>query len=187
MTETLNIFLLNFSDIIEHLDLLLFALGMLGIFAFKGYDRDDPVNSKKLVKFGIICITPIILFTISSLIANFIIDIRSRNHLKAFLLKNELIIKVNDRTIPKDSILIYSNQLTNVKSFNSHHSSPRYGLKIDLISLKDTLSIILRQDSEIKTEYRIYWAKDKTNDGKDFGCINSNIFQEEELIIPEEK
>lgn len=177
--------LFNFSDVGEYLFLIFFALGFIGIFALKGYDKDDPVNSRKFVKFGIICLTPIVVLTIFSVIAEFIMDINARKNLKEILKKKDLHVLLNDRVISNDSIQIYTNELKNVKRFINHHSVPRKGLRIDLINNKDTISLILRQDSDRKTEYWIMQNDTKTDDKEPFGFINTSIFRAEELILPQ--
>lgn len=104
-----------------------------------------------------------------------IVQKRARIELNTFLNQSNLTI-IKDRKIV-DSIYGKNliNELKSIKEFTGHHSYTTKETSIIFYSKNDTLNLVLKKDSEIKTEYWIYWDKYYSTQIVEFGRINTTI------------
>ena len=69
------------------------------------------------------------------------------------------------------------NELKSIRIVMSHHSRTVRNIQLDIYSEIDTVKLTLRKDSDIETEYWVFWDKFYSTKNTDFGRIKTNILK----------
>jgi hypothetical protein len=153
-------------------------LGYFALFIFIFLDvikKKIVFFRKKIIRIGLIIL--IIQFFIYGFIlfAGYtIFKINARNELKTFLTNKELIVVVNRKELNS----VYSNilivELKSIGYKSAHHSRPINEFSVDISDSKETIELIIGQDSKNKNEYWIFMKK---YNSIEIGRINTRVFE----------
>jgi hypothetical protein len=144
------------------IDLILkisFCLGIAGFFILsyvQGFKKD---KFTRVTAFGGILVVQVFVIFFAVFFIGSNEKKRARNHFNKLIRRDSLYVNIINQDI--DSIerrnLLYI--LQNNKDIHGHNSSPVETINIQIFSPKDTLTIMLRKDSEIPNEYWVFWPR----------------------------
>lgn len=170
MTEILD----SFLSVFYYWMFPSFGLGIIG-FGFLFYVKlAKPTKRKKPLITGIILLGQTILTWIIAFGSLFLVQDMARNELKDILSKSDLSIKINGELIENEYSTLIISELQSIADISAHHSHPTEITKIQIISNNETSILSLEKDSEIRTEYWIYWDKYKTTKSNEIGRIRTD-------------
>ena len=167
-------FLDNFSNLISNIILYVFIIGFIGIALHILNKARIPINGKR-ISLGLIMGIMLFVFGITDLISTWIVQARARVELKDFLKQPNLTVKKNGKILDSIYGLQISNELKSIRIVMSHHSRTINNIQLEIFSEIDTVKLTLRKDSDIETEYWVYWDKYLATSESDFGRINTEI------------
>ena len=166
----------SFSHSINSIFLYVFILGFIG-FILHILNKAMISIKRKRISLGLIMVILLFFFGVTDLISTWIVQSRARVELRTFLNQPNLTVKKNGEIMDR----IYGNQILNeLKSIRiviSHHSKTIRNIELDIYSEIDTVKLTLRKDSDIETEYWVYWDKYHSTENSDFGRIKTNILK----------
>ena len=158
--------------------LVSFGLGFLGMIFLIVVVKTKKENSGRtsiIISVGLVgqCfLTFIIAFTtLSYMKAN------ARQEILTFLKRPNVTVLVDNHS-PSDSVAFkLLTDLRNLKNLSAHSSHPTDMFSILLLDKRDTLSLTIGKDSQIKTEFWIFLNKYKTTTSNDIGRFTTNEFK----------
>ena len=151
-----------------------FGIGIIG-FGFLFYVRwAKPAKRKKPLITGSILLGQTVLTWIISFGSLFLVQDMARNELKEILSHTDLSIKINGELIDKEYSTLIISELQLISDITAHHTHPTEKREIQITSNNETSRLSLERDSEIKTEYWIYWDKYKTTKSNEVGRIRTD-------------
>ena len=166
----------NYSKFISGIILYVFIIGFIGT-AFHILNKARISIKGKKISLGLIMAIMLFTFGITDLISIWIVQSRARVELRAFLNQPNLTVKKNGKTTDSIYGIQILNELKSIRIVNSHHSRTIRNIQLDIYSEIDTVKLTLRKDSDIKTEYWVYWDKYHSTENSDFGRIKTNILE----------
>lgn len=148
-----------------------FALGIIGLIYFhfiKGH-RINSINPFTIL-ISQLFITWLIAFGGQWIVLNY-----AKNEVLSFLNKNNIKIKINGSGLDKEQTILIIDDFRNLKNKLGHNSHPEKQIEIELISSNEKILLKVRQDSEIKNEFWVFWDKYKSCQNNNFGKIYSTL------------
>lgn len=168
-------FLDNFATIWKFWMFVSFVLGLVGMVFLFIYKFNTTKNQRKTLKHGIILLSQLFLTWFIGFGSLWIIQNEARHEFLEFLDQPDLKIEINGKPLNPESSELVLDILKSTRDIDAHHShsSEEQQLKLSIRSSHDTIDILIEQDSEIETEYWIYWDKYHNTTSEEIGRIRT--------------
>ena len=155
MTETLD----SFLSIWHYWMFPSFGIGIIGFFILFNVRWGKPRNIKKSIRVGAILLGQTFLtwFIASGLL--WTIQLQARKELKEFLCKNDFVLKIDGKEIDSENSKVIITELRTIDNIAAHHSHPTNKTDVQIISDNETINLSLEKDSDIDSEYWVFWDK----------------------------
>ena len=148
-----------------------FLIALVG-FCFLIYSKYEIGTKKKKARIiGIILFVQVFLFFWVNFKLMNTMQNKARKEFVTFLDYPDLKVKINDVEIKENSLEQTISSLRNIRYVHGHHSHPEEEIEIIISSKEKNIKIKAAQDSEIKTEYWIFWDKYESTKLNEIGRI----------------
>ena len=164
----------KFSLIWRFVIILSFLIAIVGFGILFYVKHGTPKNKKKLKKTGMIFFVQVFLIVTIALGSDWTARRLARLEIIEFLNQKNLELKINGSIIDINEANEVIVELKEMRSFAGHHSSPIKQINIQISAEDKFIMLSIKQDSQIKNEYWIFWNKYRASTLNEVGRIRTD-------------
>jgi hypothetical protein len=150
-----------------------FIVGIIGFIMIIRARYDDTENKTRTKIIGRWLFAQMFCIALTTLVISETIEFFTRHKLRNFLDNTNILVKVNGVSLDSIESIIVIEDLKTISRKLAHHSSPKGEIYIKLIHGKETVDLRIGQDSEINTEYWVFWDNYNCTKENEVGRINT--------------
>lgn len=168
-------FLDTLLSFLQYLLLPSFIIAIIGFILLFAVNYGNANTKKRTIIFGSL-FAQVFLFALIFIGLRALLEVRIRSEIKEFLSQNNLKVKVNNNLLEGNQTAEIITDFKKVKWMMGHHSSPDKENKfiIELVSDKEIIKLVLMRDTQIDTEYWVFWDKYQMTEDSELGRIKTN-------------
>ena len=153
-----------------------FILGIIG-FLFYIYS----VSNKNIIrkKSKLTGISLLVLFAFNWLIGFSLawsLETLAKNELISFLNQPNIEIEINGEKLVPEYLTRVVSELKKIENLSAHHSRPKGEIELKISSEEDSMTLVVKQDSEKKYEFWIFSNKYNHTKENIIGKLNTLVF-----------
>ncbi|MBK9513148.1 MAG: hypothetical protein IPO05_05850 [Flavobacteriales bacterium] len=150
-----------------------FIAGIIGMpFLVRATKKESDVTTKELA-YSIIAVAQVFLVWFSFYEATDYMQQEARKEVLELLKREDLRIFVYHSQLTDRTKEVVLHELLHLKKIDAHHSSPTDAKIITLKCGNEQTNLILKEDSNVKNEYWVFWDKYRSTTKSEIGRIRS--------------
>ncbi|MBC7451415.1 MAG: hypothetical protein H7259_07995 [Cytophagales bacterium] len=169
-------FLEGLYTIVGYLAIPSFIGALIGFFLLFHAKKGQPVNKERTLFIGGVLFGQVFFVLLFLGFIQLLIIHKIKKDVKTFLARPDLVICIDSSIVTPDFQAEFLNDFKKIRSFGSHHSGVEEEIKILLLSRNDSLLLRICKDSQIETEYWVFWDKYRATKISQMGRFNTTLF-----------
>lgn len=153
-----------------------FILGIIGFFFFVYSVSNENIKRKKSKITGI---SLLIIFAFNWFIGFSLawsLETLAKNELMNFLNQPNIKIEINGEKLVPEYLTRVISELKKIENLTAHHSHPTDEIEIKISSEEDSMTLVVRQDSEKKYEFWVFSNRYNHTKENIIGKLNTLVF-----------